>query len=511
METFSWFSLMFMVLAAGNGDLLDQISTDAYWKSKAVKDLSVEKLIAEITPAPAVEDLSPLIKALGSENFAQREQATNKLQALGAAALPALEKASNDPDPEVARRARELIRQANSGAKVNQVRRLMAIRTLGELGKAEALPALKPLLSSKEIFVPEYAARAIAAIEGKPFPPPGQKAGMSRDLALLPADCGILGQLRNPGGRPRTIDKFFEKAPNEATSPQEFAGIVQKMVNAVIEITDQVGNVRLDGVTLAVSDNVGDNSGFIILLARGQYDVAAVEAMLTRTNLMTSEKVDEVKLWAPANARELALFFPSNEQAILVAGPKRELMPIKSLIAAVKAGENSKGLNTNAALTRLMSRIDTTQALWGVAKIQESFRKEKVFEAFDSITLEGRQEKGGTIFELKGEGKEAAKVATAVATINKGIEEARKDFAKVQIPLIPARKMIASFLESMKCEALETTAVLKARLEGENASQLLMMLGFWTMAHEVGPAQPLPQPLPPPPPPPPVKEKPKAR
>src|SRR5207253_10196799 len=107
-------------LGGGANDLLDMVHTDSYWKAKQVT-VSVEQLIADATAgAPANAD----------------------------AATP----------------------QAAS------VRRLMAIRTLGEMKKDEGLATLQSLVDSKEPFVGDYAKSAIASIQGKPIARPGVSA-----------------------------------------------------------------------------------------------------------------------------------------------------------------------------------------------------------------------------------------------------------------------------------------------------------------------------------------------
>lgn len=58
---------------------------------------------------PAEPTVEELVGDLGSPVFTRRERAVERLWRRGASAVPALEKAANDPNPEVARRARELL------------------------------------------------------------------------------------------------------------------------------------------------------------------------------------------------------------------------------------------------------------------------------------------------------------------------------------------------------------------------------------------------------------------
>src|SRR5207302_119225 len=59
------------------------------------------------TPTPA--QIRRLVTQLGSDEFARREAASRRLEALGEPALPALHQAAASPDPEVRRRAGQVI------------------------------------------------------------------------------------------------------------------------------------------------------------------------------------------------------------------------------------------------------------------------------------------------------------------------------------------------------------------------------------------------------------------
>src|SRR5690242_13161893 len=63
---------------------------------------------AAVSP-PASPSVDVLIARLGSESFAEREAAAFALEKAGPAAVPALEAAARDPNPEVSRRAGEVL------------------------------------------------------------------------------------------------------------------------------------------------------------------------------------------------------------------------------------------------------------------------------------------------------------------------------------------------------------------------------------------------------------------
>jgi hypothetical protein len=77
---------------------------------------SVEQLTAELK-TEAGADISELIKTLGSGNYPQREEAARKIIAQGAAALPGLEKAGDDADPEIANAPRCSCNRSDSRAR----------------------------------------------------------------------------------------------------------------------------------------------------------------------------------------------------------------------------------------------------------------------------------------------------------------------------------------------------------------------------------------------------------
>ena len=136
-------ALLMMLLSGGSNDLLDAIQSDSYWNSKHVT-VSVEQLIADASGSVRADVASP---------------------------------------------------------HAAEVRRLIAIRTLGEMKTVEAVVALNALMESKEPFVADYAQAAIAAIEGKQAMRAGIAQDRMTDVWLLPAQCELVAQIA-PTGKP---------------------------------------------------------------------------------------------------------------------------------------------------------------------------------------------------------------------------------------------------------------------------------------------------------------------
>jgi hypothetical protein len=109
-------------------------------------------------------NIQKLVRQLGDESYAMREEASLRLVELGAAALPLLRQAVKDPDPEVVRRAEECLRQiAESGTSTAipaAAARLLATRK--PPGAAEVLLAY--LASAANDVVADEVRTALAAI-----------------------------------------------------------------------------------------------------------------------------------------------------------------------------------------------------------------------------------------------------------------------------------------------------------------------------------------------------------
>ncbi|MBM4042200.1 MAG: HEAT repeat domain-containing protein [Planctomycetes bacterium] len=487
---------MLMLLLSGGGwgnDLLDYLPTSAYWRAKGV-EVSVERMTAELAVAEPA-DLAQLIRDLGADRHATREAASAKLRALGPVAIPALKKAAESDDPEVRTRAKELLEGLSGGAQANAIRRLMAIRTLGELKKPEALAALRPLLEAKEPFVADYAARAIATIEGRAH----ERAAASRemlwrDLCLLPANCGIVAQLRMPGGQTTPFEEALKAIVPVLPGDQDLGKAVGELTKGISAVAERVGNLRFEGITLGVADNVGNNAGFIVAVARGRYDAAAVKAAFTQLKL-NATRVEGMDAFSPE--RDVRFIPCSDDRFIFAAGPSHEHVPLKELAAALQANGDKPALP--AKMLDLIKGIEPDAPVWAAAVMSDAYRQASFLAPYDTITAVGKNAEGGVMaLTVVAAGKDPEAVKASVAEVQKGVKQGLDQIQQHAAgPEMAFTKPIIELMQSIRVQAEGAKATLTAKLKGQGAAFLMPMMMLWGVrsgAHRVPPPQIEPMP-----------------
>ncbi len=350
----------FSGLTGGGNELLDYLSTDAYWKSKDVV-VSVATMRNALLP-PAAVDVTRAIADLGSEKLETRERATQALRDANPSILPELVKAAQSPDSEVAQRAAAVLRDQRVAATKANARRLMAIRTLGEMRAREAEPALTALLKSTEPFVADAADEALAALRGRSAPRP-HAGGVSEDLWLLPENCSAVAQIAPGNSRHLNLDELAGGASKLSAEERDTArGRVTAVVTPVVE---QVGNVRFDSVTVGLSDDLNGETGFAVAIVRGKFDRNAIAALLDR-EVVPYKTIDGFKVY---EAQQLGFFLPSDDRVVFFAGKDAAAAKI---VARVRAGPG--GLRQNEAMVRLLGTIDRTRPIWAAARNTAAYR-----------------------------------------------------------------------------------------------------------------------------------------
>ncbi len=205
---FSYVFTLFMFLGGlfGSGnDLLDYIPAEAYWRLKSVQmtyaNMADEARSAD--PAAAVN----LARVFETSSGEDRDRLALALIDQGESARAELDRLSRSADADLAARAKACLAAIDQAPKARAVRRLMAIRTLGGLGKKDAIPLLQPLLNSKEPFVAAYATEAIASLDGKPAPLRSFPPALKGDVWRLPGECRAVAQIAPKVTGPELADR----------------------------------------------------------------------------------------------------------------------------------------------------------------------------------------------------------------------------------------------------------------------------------------------------------------
>jgi hypothetical protein len=420
--------LMALIAGGGGNDLLDYVQSKAYWDLQ--KTPVTVAAMTEQLQWPKTEDIAALVADLSGQDAAKREAASGKLRAMGEAALPELEKVTPGKTPdEKDLRIGELIGQIGQRRRVQAVRRLMAIRALGELKDAAAAPVLRGLLASPAPFEADYARAAMAAIEGKAYARPATPAKtFTGEAWLLPAGCAAAAQARLPSGAPVDFAKAMEFLPADTRKEASLEKILPPLTKMILEAAERVGNVRLDGVTMGFSADLGarvegKDRGWVVLIGRGLYDVAAVRALLAKAGPESKDEcVDGVPVVRVSN--EFFLVLPSDSCLAIVAGPEsQEKAPvIKELIAAFKAGKGA--LAAASPLGALIGSLDTSRPAWGAMVVNENYRQTELLAPFDTVTLLLDPAKQAANVTLTAQGKDAEKVAATVAKFQADLAKA---------------------------------------------------------------------------------------
>lgn len=486
----SWFAILTLMLSSGLGsgggnELILYIPIDEYWRSKEV-EVSIESMREELKPLPQV-NLDGLLRELGSIESDERAAAAEQIEQLGLSAVSGLEWATHSHDPAVANEARALLARIRSASHATQIRRLMAIRTLGRMKDPAGVEILAPLVDSGEPFIARHARIASAGIRDELYTIPTLPAElMEQDLFLLPGDVGIVGQASLGEGTPLGLDELLAQIPPAMqVDPQEMR---DELIARLLPIAERIGNVRLDAITFGVSERIGNDVGYFVVAARGEYDASALAALM-REQLPAEQIENREGMEIFRMDREAALIFPSNDRAILMSGPHRGRLPVEELAAAVRTGEGQ--LKTNEPMVRVLEGIDRTQPLWAAVHVSDDYRAAPVIGALDWIRIVGRNENGRALLEATAEGSDPQAVQNAVRELEGHVQAAIASMEPM-LQQLPMLEPYQAFFKSMTFEIDGTQAKLTGTLPTTSPLGLLFPMFGVRIEGEVQVAEPAP-------------------
>ncbi|MFT4547295.1 MAG: hypothetical protein ACI9MB_001241 [Verrucomicrobiales bacterium] len=360
--------------------------------------------------------------------------------------------------------------------KAQEVKKLLAMRALGQMKDKAALPALQKAAGSKKLFFSEYASEAIAVIEGKEFVENGlDPALLKRDLALLPAGIGLVVQARLESGG--SLD--LKKVVGDAFAGQDGVPSAEEMLKQVNEglgeVFKGIGNVRLDAVTMGVSADVGDDSGFVIIIARGKYDHRAMESYVSRQAGTKPHSIGGT-MFLGLDGDDAALAPVSNELLILVSGPGWDQFPLDAVAAKLK--ERPVEPVFSKELQKVLARADQSGEVWGGGLISAGMKEAPPLAPFDEFVLSTSklEVSGKNRMKLDVVGSDPKAVKASIDEMKQQVGEGIAEFEQVGRP---GMESMLELMKGMKFYSMGLNGTISVTFDGNVLGLLVpMMRGF---------------------------------
>jgi len=366
---------------------------------------------------------------------------------------------------------------ADAFAKEASVRRLLAIRTLGEKKDKKALDVLSSFIASKEMFVADYAKRAIAKIEGKPMPENAATEGWKKDLPLLPKNTGIVINTRlSPlTGKSGLVHRF--KSMEKIKGMEKMMDEMEKgIIDGFYPVIDRTGNVRIDSLTVAVADNVGGNQGWVTGIVRGEYDKQAIINFINQemAEAMDLKKIENTTYFMPEDTAAFA--FQDNNTFNFIAGPDEDSMPLSHIQKAIDS--KNQTLAFSEKLQKLIKKTGKKGNLWASGLVSGEMLEVPHLKEFETVRIETETKEDGIDASIIGEGKDEKVVTDTMDAMEKiylnfkqnELEEMEEEMPKMMKPMVTAMK-------SLQFRAIEKEGIIT--LEIPKVDPLQLIFGYF--------------------------------
>ena len=454
-----------MIAGQGGNHLLDYVSSDAYWQNQNVEpSIDAMKKNLEMTRA----DIAPLLKKLASVDPDERQQAANQIIAVGVPALASLDEASRSPDAEVAAAAQNISAAIRSKSHVQSVKRLLAIRTLGELNDPAALPILQPLLQSKTPFESEYAQRAIDVIGNKTLHQIDPKQRLA-SVGLMPADARIVAQL-NLFNKAFKIEDFIGKTGPIAGMTRRNA--IKSFTTQITKIAEQVGDIRVDSVNLSVAGKIGRDEGWFLLDIQGQFDSKNVLAFIRKNYL--NDKQNEANPNELIHDKSGTVLVLNDNHVLISAYASEQQSPVAGYIKTLDAGIPVLGADPD--FKPLLAQTKPGQMLWGIVKMTDSYTVINDLRPFDLIRLSTETDGEKYSFSIVGDAKDQPSAAVAAQSVNGMMTQVKQELDRAMgnagFDVGPFKKILGSVV----CKSDKTQVKIGAEIEESDIISLTSIL-----------------------------------
>ena len=292
------------------------------------------------------------------------------------------------------------------GGDMQYVRKLLAVRALQQMKGQGAIAALQEVAGGDDVTLRVAAQEAIAAIEGKAIPRPSGLETLKQSAALVPPDAGFVIVLDfERGAKMVTVRQCFDLVKDKLEpflgrmSEREIEEILTQAEQGIVAALASVGNVRLDSVTVAVSDDVGINEedAYVAIMAKGLYDPDRVAGMARGLFMDEREIGGHRILYDQGEEQAIGLL---DEHTFLLstgAGPDAVDRILEGIASREQAPPPAHAARAIGLIEEKEARVAVSGALSAAQKalIREEMQR-------DVQRLEERQERPDTHMEIAG-------------------------------------------------------------------------------------------------------------
>jgi len=247
------------------------------------------------------------------------------------------------------------------------------------------------------------------------------------------------------------------------------------------------GNLRVDALTRGLSDDIGDDTGFVVVIARGRYDR---DAMLAAIKGATGPDPDDFSL-VNVDGQEiislrfggLNLILDRGERLILVNGPvpgdenPLEKLPLAAIVRTLKTGQG--GLKRNREMARLINSTRPDCELMAVMKVSPAYHEAEFVAAFDTIVLTTTGVTAGTELKLVASIKDAEAATKALTDFNQGRQGLLEDVKEAPPMMKEIIAPLARMIRELKIENDQKTVTLTVTTQSKALIKIVPLMSLW--------------------------------
>jgi hypothetical protein len=235
----------------------------------------------------------------------------------------------------------------------------------------------------------------------------------------------------------------------------------------------ETGNFRLDLATFGLSANVGDNSGWFVMILRGQYDPKLIEAAVARNERdLTTREVSGVKILDVDEDFKICLCSP--EVMVVISGPEGKPLPIEKVLANLREGVVTK---RSEAMAGLLKRIDRDKPVWIAMQVPKLFSDVQFLGDVESLILSASAVEDGRKVVVVTGSRDQEKAARAQEELESIINQVRQAVESAPMDMSSVGKLLGQVKIVRDKERLAIELALTSAVAREIVTLPLLILG----------------------------------